>query len=124
MELSKLKELNGVSLAYLGDAIWELKVREFFVNRNYLVKKLHKQTVKYTNAKKQSEIIEKEMDNLDEQAYNFTKRGKNSNVKSFPKSCTRKEYKNSTAFEALIGYYYLSDKIEKIDDLISKYLNR
>ena len=122
MELSKIKEINGASLAYLGDAIWEWKIREHFFNKNLLVDKLHKLSIKYVNAKCQSQIFEQEKGEIDEEAFKAAKRSKNTNIKSFPNSCSKEEYKNATAFEALVGYYYLTDQIEKIDSLIDKYI--
>ncbi|MGM0508264.1 MAG: Mini-ribonuclease 3 [Fusobacteriota bacterium] len=120
MEYKKIKELNNLALAYLGDAKWELEVRNFFVKKNYKVKKLNNLVRKYVRGNSQSKIYELIKDNLSERAKYISKRARNSKIKSCPKSCTYKEYKNATAFEALIAYYYYTDQEEKIKNILKK----
>ena len=123
----KLKEINGLTLAYLGDAIWELFIRTYFVKNDSVVKKLNQDVKKYVNAKNQSAIyldwIESVKDLEEHKEYlDVARRAKNGKFKSVPKSCTLQEYKNATALEALIAAYYVDGKIEFIDGIIKKYV--
>lgn len=119
---SKLKELSSLALAYLGDSIWELHIREYFVMKNYKVGKLNNLVGKYVNAKSQNIIFEKIFDTLPEEEKAIALRARNAKIKSYPKSCTPKEYKNATALEALVGYYYLNNEKNKVNNLIKKYI--
>lgn len=113
-----LKEANGLVLAYLGDGVWELMVRIYFINKGYGLQKTNKLVKDNVNAKAQSKILKGIMKNLDEKYVGIVNRAKNSNIKTFPKSCTVMEYKEATAFEALIGAMYVDGDIEGIESLI------
>ena len=71
------------------------------------------------NAKFQSQIYQKIKDELDEEIQIIGKRAKNSNIKTFPKSCTVMEYKEATALEAMVGAMYLLNKEEEIKKIIN-----
>lgn len=120
--IKNLNEVNPVSMAYLGDAVWELKVREVFFSQNLLTKDLNKNVFKYVNAKFQSDILLDFFQELPEEEKDVTRRARNARVNTIPKNSNVKEYKNSTAFEALIAFYYLNNEIGKIDAIINKYI--
>lgn len=109
-----LRETNGVVLAYLGDAIWELEVRKYWINKRLNLGNLNKNVKKYVNAKKQSELYQKIIPLVDEKYQMLGRRAKNGNIKSFPSSCTVFEYREATAFEALIAGFYIDGR----EDLI------
>lgn len=115
-----LKEANGLVLAYLGDAVWELSVRTFFINKGYNIKNLNRLVKEHVNAQAQSKYLKNIMDTLNEDELMLINRSKNSNIKTFPKSCTVMEYKEATAFEALIGALYTQGKLEEITKIIEK----
>lgn len=115
-----LKEANGLVLAYLGDGVWELSVRTFFINKGYNIRNLNKLVKEHVNAKAQSKYLKNIMDTLNEEQLALVNRSKNSNIKTFPKSCTVMEYKEATAFEALIGALYTEGKIDEIQNIIEK----
>ncbi|WP_297404656.1 ribonuclease III domain-containing protein [uncultured Cetobacterium sp.] len=115
-----LKEANGLVLAYLGDGVWELSVRTFFINKGYNIRNLNKLVKEHVNAKAQSKYLKNIMDTLSEEQLALVNRSKNSNIKTFPKSCTVMEYKEATAFEALIGALYTEGKIDEIQNIIEK----
>jgi ribonuclease-3 family protein len=116
-----LKETNGITLAYLGDSVWELFIRTFYIEKNLNIKNLNKKVKAMVNAKKQSEIFKKIFSSLDKEYQELGKRGKNGNIKSFPKSCTPYEYREATAFEAIIGSLYINNKIDFIKNIIKIY---
>lgn len=119
-----LKETSGVVLAYLGDSVWELYVREYFVQKGYNIKNLNKYVVSSVNAKTQSRILRDILEEVDEEYKPLINRSKNGNIKTFPRSCSMMEYREATAFEAYIGALYINGEIDKIKEIITKNLNR
>ena len=119
-----LKETSGVVLAYLGDSVWELYVREYFVQKGYNIKNLNKYVVASVNAKTQSKILREIFSEIDEDYKPLINRSKNGNIKTFPRSCSMMEYREATAFEAYIGALYINGEIGKIKEIIIKNLNR
>lgn len=113
-----IKEISGVVLAYLGDAVWELNARRCIIQEGYNNTKTNKIVKKMVNAKIQSKILEIIFDTLSDKEKELVRRAKNSNIKSYPASCTVKEYREATAFEALIAFYYETGEREKIDEII------
>lgn len=111
---------NGQSLAYIGDAIYELRVREYLLSKGYgLVKKLHNEAIKYTNALSQSKIIDHLMDKLTEEEIDYYKRGRNASSTHKPKNASLNDYRKATGFESLIGYLYLIKNFDRMDELIN-----
>lgn len=117
-----IREYSGLELAYLGDAIWELEVRKHFLNYGYNIIKLNKIVKSKVNAKAQSLFFKSLFDELEEDYKNIAKRAKNSNIKTFPKSCTVIEYREATAFEAVIGAMYLNKNEEEFSKIIKKFI--
>jgi len=122
MDNIKVKELNGLALAYLGDAVWELRLREKFVAKNLKVKDLNKLVKAHVSAIAQSKIYLDVIDELDDEYKACAKRARNSKISTFPKSCTMKEYKNATAFEALIAMCYINKREDIIEGIIENYV--
>lgn len=118
-----LKETSGVVLAYLGDSVWELYVREYFILKGYNIRNLNKHVVQSVNAKTQSRILKNILDETDEKYKQLINRSKNGNIKTFPRSCTVMEYREATGFEAYIGALYIDGRIDKIKEIIRKNLN-
>lgn len=106
------KEINIISLAYLGDAVYELHIREFLIKKGIAkVEDLMKESVKYVSAKSQCRILTHLIDNniLTEEEKSIVNRGRNYKRSSHPKNTDIITYKLSTGFEALIGYLYLEN---------------
>lgn len=118
-----LKETSGVVLAYLGDSVWELYVREYFILKGYNIRNLNKHVVQSVNAKTQSRILKNILEETDEKYKQLINRSKNGNIKTFPRSCTVMEYREATGFEAYIGALYIDGRIDKIKEIIRKNLN-
>lgn len=118
-----LRETSGVVLAYLGDSVWELYVREYFILKGYNIRNLNKHVVQCVNAKTQSRILKEIIDDVDEKYKLLINRSKNGNIKTFPKSCSVAEYREATGFEAYIGALYIDGNIEKIKEIIKTNLN-
>lgn len=113
---------NGLSLAYIGDSVFEVYVRKYVLNLGYTkVNDLHKKVIKYTSAKGQSGAILNLISNhiLTEDEILIYKKGRNSHVNLTRKNIDLKEYLEATGFEALIGYLYLNSNIERLEYLIN-----
>ena len=113
---------NGLSLAYIGDAIFELYIRKYVLSLGYTkVNDLHKQVIKYTSGEGQSYFIHKflELNFLNDEEIMIFKRGRNSHVNSSRKNLELKDYLDATGFEALMGFLYLDDKTERLEELIN-----
>lgn len=122
MDNIRVKELNGLALAYLGDAVWELRLREKFVAKNLKVKDLNKLVKAHVSAVAQSKIYLSVVDELEDEYRACAKRARNSKISTFPKSCTMNEYKNATAFEALIAMCYINKREDIIENIIENYV--
>ncbi len=112
---------NGLSLAYIGDAIYELYIRKYVLSLGYTkVNDLHKHVIKYTSGEGQAYCIHKflEQNILGKEELNIFKRGRNSHVNSSRKNLELKDYLDATGFEALMGYLYLDNKIQRLEYLI------
>lgn len=117
-----IKEYSGLELAYIGDAVWELEIRSYFLQYGYNLAKLNKLVKEQVNAKKQSLIYKEIINTLNDDLKSLAKRAKNSNIKTFPNSCSVMEYKEATAFEAIIGILYIQKKYDKIKEIIDKFI--
>ena len=115
------KDRNVLVLAYLGDAIYELYVREYLIRNNIVkVNLLQKEAIKYVSAKAQAKIINNliEKNILNDEELEIFYRARNHKGTRHPKNTDIITYKHSTGFEAIIGYLYLQDK-ERLDKIIN-----
>ena len=119
LKVRDIREMSGLELAFLGDTIWELEIRKYYLQFGYNILTVNKHVKSKVNAKFQSQIYQKIKDELDEEIQIIGKRAKNSNIKTFPKTCTVMEYKEATALEAVVGAMYLLNKEEEIKKIIN-----
>ena len=115
------KEINVITLAYLGDAVFEVYIREFLIKKGIaMVDKLQHEAINYVSAKGQVRILNYLIDNniLSQDGINIVKRGRNYNRLSHPKNTDIITYKMSTGFETLIGFLYLENK-KRLDEIIN-----
>lgn len=114
-------DVNGLSpltLAFVGDAVFELLVREKLVcEANRPVGKLHSLTVQHVKASAQAKALRKIMPILSERELYIVKRGRNANTTHTPKGSSSEEYHYSTGFEMLFGYLYLTGETARIREL-------
>jgi len=109
----EINSINIIALAYLGDAIYEVYIREKLLEKGIAkVDDMQKEAVKYVSAKAQSKILEDMINNniLNDEEIDVVKRGRNYKRSIHPKNTDIITYKKSSGFEALIGYLYLKNK--------------
>lgn len=114
--------INVITLAYLGDSIYEVYVREYLINKGIAkVEDLQRESIKYVSAKSQCKILSYLMDNnlLTENELDIVKRGRNYKRNSHPKNTDIITYKMSSGFEAMIGYLYLSNNKDRLDEIMN-----
>ena len=115
--------INIITLAYLGDAIYEVYIREKLIKLGITkVDELQKETIKYVSAKGQAQILKDLIDRniLTDSELDVVKRGRNNKRSIHPKHTNIITYKLSTGFEALIGYLYLSNNTERLNIILEK----
>ena len=119
LEEQDIRSYSPLTLAYIGDGIYELIIRTILVKKgNCPVNRLHKKASSLVKAAAQSgimEIIEKELTPKELSVY---RRGRNAHSPTMAKHATMADYRRATGFEALIGYLYLQKEYRRIVDLI------
>lgn len=112
---------NGLSLAYIGDAVYELHIRKSIMELGYSkVDTLHKKVVSFTNGNYQALVIRDLLANnlLNEQEISAYKHGRNSHINTKRKNMDLAVYLDATGFEALLGYLYLKEDLERLNFLL------
>lgn len=114
-----IKEYSPLTLAYIGDGIYDLIIRTLVVNRgNKQVQKLHLETSALVNAGTQSKMMRVLQEQLTEEEHAVYKRGRNAKSVSPAKNQSVTDYRRATGFEALLGYLYLKKDWKRILDLV------
>ncbi len=117
-------QLSPLTLAFLGDAVFELLVRERLVKEaNRQSKKLHAESIKLVNAVSQSQAVEKILPLLSEEETAVYRRGKNAKVEHIPKGATVMQYNMATGLEALFGWLYLNGSTDRINELFAEIIS-
>ncbi|MBQ6494946.1 MAG: Mini-ribonuclease 3 [Bacilli bacterium] len=114
--------INIIALAYLGDSIFDLYIRESLINKGIQkVELLQKVSTKYVSAKGQARILNNLIENdlLTEEELDVVKRGRNNKRSNHPKNTDIITYKLSTGFEALLGYLYLSNRQDRLKEILN-----
>lgn len=115
-----VKQMKSLALAYMGDAVYEVYVREHLLETGQVKpNQLHQQAIKYVSAKAQAKIILSWLDEgfLTDEEERVVFRGRNAKSGSVPKNTSIQAYRYSTAFEALIGYHYLLNNDIRLAEL-------
>jgi len=117
-----VKQMKSLTLAYMGDAVYELYVREHLVQSGQVKpNQLHQKAIQFVSAKAQAKIILNWLEEgfLSEEEERIAYRGRNAKSGSIPKNTSVQTYRYSTAYEALIGYQYLMGNEERLNKLLS-----
>ena len=116
---------NGLTLAYIGDAYYELKIREYLLEKKLTkVNDLHTNAITFTSAKNQAKALMHLINNFySEEEIRIYKRGRNQSSTHKPKYTDIQTYNKSTGFEAVIGYLYLEKNFDRLNNLIETIIN-
>lgn len=117
-------DLNAQELAYIGDAVYEIYIRKYLINKKIRkVNNLQKEAKKYVSAMGQSTYLKNMIDNdfLNEKEIDIVKNARNFKTASKPKNADIITYKYATSLEALIGYLYLNNDKNRINEIM-KYI--
>lgn len=119
--IEEVRLMQPLVWAYVGDCVYELFIRTKLVNESKMnAHKLHVEAIKYVKAKAQAELLNKIYDELTEEEQNIVRRGRNAENHHLPKNANLADYTYATAFEALIGYLYLSKQDERLKEILEK----
>ncbi len=114
-----IRTYSPLTLAYIGDAVFELIVRTLIVEKGQrAANTLHKHTTKIVCAQTQAQLIEAVYESLTEEEQDIYRRGKNTKIHSSAKNASLADYRKATGFEALCGYLFLKDDTLRILQIV------
>ena len=117
--IEEVNMLSPLVWAYVGDSVYELFIRTNLVNNsNAKPHKLHIESIKYVKAKAQADILSKIDNILTEEEKDIVRRGRNTENHHVAKNSNVADYSRATAFEALIGYLYLTKQDERLMEIL------
>lgn len=119
--LKDARQLNGLALAYMGDAVYEVYVRKFLLESGRVKPNdLHRASTKFVSAKAQAAQLHRlfEEQFLTEEEQTVAKRGRNAKSGHIPKNTDVLTYNHSTALEAVIGFLFLTGQLERMEEII------
>ncbi len=118
-EIQDVNQLSPLVWAYIGDGIYETFIRVSLVNKsNAKPHKLHMEAIQYVKAKAQADILKKLESYLSEKELEIVRRGRNVQNHHVAKHANVADYCMSTAFEALIGYLYLTRQDQRLKEIL------
>ncbi len=115
--MQSVNELSAGTLAFVGDAVYGLLVRQRLAEINRPIGELHRLSVSFVNANSQAEAFKVIEPILNEKELSQYKHGRNLHTNNVPKQSTVAQYHSATGLEALFGYLHLSGQVERINEL-------
>ena len=118
-ERDEIARMNATQLAYMGDAVYEVKIRQMLISKSKQVDNLHTKAIKYVSAVSQAraaKMLENTLEDVEKEVF---RRARNKKQKTKPKNVDHVTYKYATALEALLGYLYLTGDTLRMDEVIA-----
>ncbi len=113
-------QYNSLSLAFLGDAVYSLMVRDYLIGTVHPhASRLHPLSIRLVNAASQAKAAKKILSLLNEEESDILRRGRNAHTGHTPKNQTEEDYHYATGLEALFGYLYLNKKDTRMTELFN-----
>ncbi|MCF3943852.1 Mini-ribonuclease 3 [Oceanobacillus alkalisoli] len=115
------KQMKSLALAYMGDAVYEVYVREHLLKTGQVKpNQLHQKAVNFVSAKGQAAVLFHwlEAGLLSPEEERIVARGRNAKSGSIPKNSSVQTYRYSTGFEALLGYHYIDENKDRLYELM------
>lgn len=120
MDKNKVEAMSPLTWAYVGDSVYEQYVRTYLVKTtNLKPHKLHLEAIKYVKAQAQANILKKIYNALTEEEQAIVRRARNTQNHHVAKNADPADYMYATAFEGLIGYLYLMNQKERLDEILN-----
>ena len=120
MEKQDIRTISPLTLAYIGDSVFDLTIKTMVVGQgNAPVNKMHKKVSEIVKAHGQVQMYEAIKDILTESEISVFKRGRNAKSYTSAKNATKIDYRIATGYEALLGYLYLQDKMDRVLELVN-----
>ena len=119
----EIKEINALTLAYLGDSVYEIYIRKYLISKGiFKVKDLQEEAIKYVSANGQAKYLKELLDKnfFNEEEIAIITRGRNHKGSRHPKGCDIVSYKHAPGFETLIGHLYLENKTYRIEEIMKE----
>lgn len=114
-----IRTYSPLTLAYIGDGIFDLVIRSAVVGRgNTKVNELHKRTSQIVKANTQARMMDALQGQLTEEEESIYRRGRNAKSFTMAKNASMSDYRKATGFEALMGFLYLNDQMERLMELV------
>lgn len=119
IEPKDIRTYSPLTLAYIGDSIYDVVIRSILVNKgNTPVNKLHQRASQIVKATTQAQMILALMDELTEEEADWYRRGRNSKPHTKAKNASTMDYLEATGFETVMGYLYLTGDMDRICELV------
>jgi len=110
--------MSALNLAYIGDAVFEVMVRTAILKKHALTpSELHNAAKSYVNAAAQSEMYHKLEELLTQEEMAVMRRGRNAKSQTKAKNASINDYRHATGMEALFGYLYLKNEIDRLEEI-------
>ena len=123
--IEEVNMLSPLVWAYVGDSVYEMFIRTNLVNNsNAKPHKLHIESIKFVKAKAQAETLDRIFDRLNSKEREIARRGRNTENHHVAKNANVADYSHSTAFEAVIGYLYLTYQDERLKEVLNMCLEK
>jgi len=121
---TEINMMSPLTWAYVGDSVYELYIRTYLANTTNLnPHKMHIEAIKYVKANAQARILDSLMEFLTDDEKEIVRRGRNTDNHHLPKHASHTDYMYSTAFEALIGYLFLTKKDNRLEEILKLSVN-
>ncbi len=113
--------LNALQLAYIGDVVWEVIVRDTVIHRGLNLHHMHTACVEYVNARAQAGFLQDIQERLTEEEAEIARRGRNAHARHpAPRNQDPGDYAAATGFEAVIGFLYLTGQDERLAEIAGR----
>lgn len=120
-----VEELSPLTLAFVGDGVYELYIREYLVSKgNRPVDALHKESVQYVNAAFQAKVGTELLPAFSSKEQEIFKRGRNAQAGHKPKNMSVRDYTYATALETVIGYLYLKGELQRVQEIMNEIIKK
>lgn len=118
------QKLSPVVLAFMGDAVYEILVRNYIVSVLHTPPaRVHPESVNLVKASAQANAVKRISHILTEEEHTIFRRGRNANTVHVPRNASAADYRYATGLEALFGYLYLSDRMDRVHEIFNTIVN-